>query len=447
MSRADLARKSGLTRVTVSDLVTKLTADGTVEERGPREGTHVGKPATLIDIRTDTFHIIALDLSADDRFVGGVINRLRHLRRHRDDGLPRGTNPYLTSSRDPEVRLFRGPQTQQPAGYPLDGWGYSEVGVVVETVPAGNVNDDDVQVGDTVWGIWGHRAEGVLPATALRGHRLADHLDPVARCFARDGAIALNAVLAADIGVGATVVVGQGVIRLLATRLSVLSGARVLAVDGIDLRLDRARTFGAEEVLQPDPEHAERLREITGSAGADAAIELSGTYAGLGSAIRAVGRRRAGCRRGLLPGLCRRSAARGRVPSQPGAGGRLTDRLRATAYDCPLGPPAAASHRHECDRPWRHRRAPVGHPPLPPRPRARGLPGPRRARRRGPAGRPGDVMALICVQEQHLHGTTLEEKWEAATEWGYTGIELRAKGDLAFEARLPELRRARATVS
>jgi len=74
MSRADLARKSGLTRVTVSDLVTKLTADGTVEERGPREGTHVGKPATLIDIRTDTFHIIALDLSADDRFVGGVIN-------------------------------------------------------------------------------------------------------------------------------------------------------------------------------------------------------------------------------------------------------------------------------------------------------------------------------------------------------------------------------------
>jgi len=202
----------------------------------------------------------------------------------------RGTNPYLTSSWDPEVRLFRGPQTLRPAGYPLDGWGYSEVGVVVETVPAGNVNDDDVQVGDTVWGIWGHRAEGVLPATALRGHRLADHLDPVAGCFARVGAIALNAVLAADIGVGSTVVVvGQGVIGLLATRLSVLSGARVLAVDGIDLRLDRARTYGAEEVLQPDPELAERLREITGPAGADAAIELSGTYAGLGSAIRAVG--------------------------------------------------------------------------------------------------------------------------------------------------------------
>ena len=265
MSRADLARKSGLTRVTVSDLVTKLTADGTVEERGPREGTHVGKPATLIDIRTDTFHIIALDLSADDRFVGGVINRLRHLRRHRDDGLPRGTNPYLTSSWDPEVGLFRGPQTQPPAGYPLDGWGYSEVGVVVETVPAGNVNDDDVQVGDTVWGIWGHRAQGVLPATALHGHRLADHLHPVAGCFARVGAIALNAVLAADIGVGATVVVvGQSVTRLLATRLSVLSGPRVLAVDGIDLRLDRAQTFAAEEVLQPDPEHAECLREITG---------------------------------------------------------------------------------------------------------------------------------------------------------------------------------------
>jgi len=49
----------------------------------------------------------------------------------------------------------------------------------------------------------------------------------------------------------------------------------------------------------------------------------------------------------------------------------------------------------------------------------------------------------VAKQEQYLLCTTLEEKWEAATEWSYTGIELRAQGHLAFEARLPELRRAR----
>jgi sugar phosphate isomerase/epimerase len=50
----------------------------------------------------------------------------------------------------------------------------------------------------------------------------------------------------------------------------------------------------------------------------------------------------------------------------------------------------------------------------------------------------------ICVQEQHLPGDTMEEKWEAAQAWGFDGIELRGKGAGAFAARLPELKRAAA---
>ena len=34
-------------------------------------------------------------------------------------------------------------------------------------------------------------------------------------------------------------------------------------------------------------------------------------------------------------------------------------------------------------------------------------------------------MIRICVQEQHLPGATLEEKFEKATAWGFDGIELR----------------------
>jgi sugar phosphate isomerase/epimerase len=51
-------------------------------------------------------------------------------------------------------------------------------------------------------------------------------------------------------------------------------------------------------------------------------------------------------------------------------------------------------------------------------------------------------MKLAC-QEQLIPGRSLEEKFEWALEAGWNGIELRGKSDFAFEARLPELRRAR----
>src|ERR687895_1072636 len=50
-------------------------------------------------------------------------------------------------------------------------------------------------------------------------------------------------------------------------------------------------------------------------------------------------------------------------------------------------------------------------------------------------------MKLSC-QEQLLPGDNLEAKWEFATAAGFEGIELRARGDGHFAARLPELRAA-----
>ena len=48
-------------------------------------------------------------------------------------------------------------------------------------------------------------------------------------------------------------------------------------------------------------------------------------------------------------------------------------------------------------------------------------------------------MNPICVQEQHLPGDTVLDKWKHARAWGFDGIELRGRGDGAFKARLPEL--------
>jgi predicted NBD/HSP70 family sugar kinase len=73
-SRADLARETGLTRVTVSDLVAELLADGLVIELGQRESARPGKPAVLLDINRSAHQIIGVDLSDHDRFRGAVMD-------------------------------------------------------------------------------------------------------------------------------------------------------------------------------------------------------------------------------------------------------------------------------------------------------------------------------------------------------------------------------------
>jgi predicted NBD/HSP70 family sugar kinase len=73
-SRADLSRSSGLTRVTVSDLVKAMLAEGLVAELGAPAESRVGKPPTLLGLSVDSTHVIGIDLSATDRFTGAVLN-------------------------------------------------------------------------------------------------------------------------------------------------------------------------------------------------------------------------------------------------------------------------------------------------------------------------------------------------------------------------------------
>ncbi len=73
MSRADLSRETGLTRVTISDLIAELIEDGYVAERGTREVTGPGKPAILVDLDREGHRIIGLDLSRSDRFLGALL--------------------------------------------------------------------------------------------------------------------------------------------------------------------------------------------------------------------------------------------------------------------------------------------------------------------------------------------------------------------------------------
>ncbi|GAA1838138.1 ROK family transcriptional regulator [Agromyces salentinus] len=73
-SRADVARETGLTRVTISDLVAELIAERLVIELGQREDARPGKPAILIDVDRAAFQIIGVDLSDHERFLGAIVD-------------------------------------------------------------------------------------------------------------------------------------------------------------------------------------------------------------------------------------------------------------------------------------------------------------------------------------------------------------------------------------
>ncbi|GAA4478294.1 ROK family transcriptional regulator [Microbacterium panaciterrae] len=74
MSRADLSRETGLTRVTISDLIGEFIADGIVVEKGIRSTTGPGKPPILVDIDRDGHRIVGIDLSGPGAFEGALLS-------------------------------------------------------------------------------------------------------------------------------------------------------------------------------------------------------------------------------------------------------------------------------------------------------------------------------------------------------------------------------------
>lgn len=73
-SRADLARATGLTKVTVSDLVAELIGNDLVAETGVAAATRPGKPSTALAFNPAARDVLAIDLSARDRVRGAVLS-------------------------------------------------------------------------------------------------------------------------------------------------------------------------------------------------------------------------------------------------------------------------------------------------------------------------------------------------------------------------------------
>jgi 2-desacetyl-2-hydroxyethyl bacteriochlorophyllide A dehydrogenase len=196
----------------------------------------------------------------------------------------RGSNPYLSKQWDPKSRLFL-PSEAPSQPYPLSGWGYEEVGEVIEVGP----EVASLRVGDIVYGTWGHRTHHILQEE-YAGQRLKpDGLDPILAIYSHLGPIALNGILDANIHVGETVAVfGLGVVGQVIAQLAKLSGARVIGVDMIEKRLALAKEVGAiEHGFNPqEVSPAERIKHLTSGRGADVTIEVTGSARALHEAIR-----------------------------------------------------------------------------------------------------------------------------------------------------------------
>ena len=198
----------------------------------------------------------------------------------------RGSNPYLTKRWDTTRRLFLKSENEQGTlTYLVRNWGYEEVGQIEER----GSEALDLPENGLVYGKWGHHSRVTLGADYVRERLLPEGLEPIIGIFSQIGAIALNGILDSSIRLGETVAVfGLGIVGNLVGQLARLSGARVIGVDLLPQRLEKAREVGFEIVIDGKAESAaEKIKTLTGGRGADVCIEATGAIPALNEAIRA----------------------------------------------------------------------------------------------------------------------------------------------------------------
>ena len=200
-SRADLARATGLSRVTVSDLVGGLLQDGLLAELGAPAETRVGKPPTLVGLLPDAAHIVALDLSPDDRLAGAVVDLFGQVKARAE--IPRDGRPGEAAVRL-VVRLAR--QLRAATDRPVLGIGVGSAGVVDGrgvVLNAPNLGWADVD-------LTGILRRELRPAGLRRQRR--QHRRPRRAHLRRDAAADLMLVRIGT-GVGAGLVVGGALVE------------------------------------------------------------------------------------------------------------------------------------------------------------------------------------------------------------------------------------------
>jgi len=186
---------------------------------------------------------------------------------------------------DQDMRLFV-PKSPSPATGPAQPGGTGTTGVgVVEKLGAEVTR---WKVGDRVFGHMDVRETNICHEDRLWP---LGELDPRLALCVEPAYVAFHCLRESQVRYGDKVaVVGLGALGLLAVRMLAEAGAeQIFAVDLLANRREWAKRNGAHHALDPSVNDVPlEIHKLTGGPGVDVAIEVSGSYPGLQTAIRAV---------------------------------------------------------------------------------------------------------------------------------------------------------------
>jgi threonine dehydrogenase-like Zn-dependent dehydrogenase len=185
---------------------------------------------------------------------------------------------------DQQMRLFV-PAEPKPQAPPAPGRaGTTGVGTIVEVGP----EVTRWKAGQRVFGFM-----DVRETNACRQDRIWElgDIDPELALCLEPAYVAFHCVREAQVRYGdSVVVIGLGALGLLAIRMAIQGGAEtIFAIDPLPGRRAWALQNGADHALDPaQGDVALEVHRLLGGPGVDVAIELSGSYAALNTAIRCV---------------------------------------------------------------------------------------------------------------------------------------------------------------
>ena len=232
------------------------------------------------------------ELRAGEIRIEGLISAISH---GTELNHVRGTSPFADRYFEPNLRAFV--KGSAAGAHTPDRLGYEMVARVTEVGPS----LDGIRVGDLVHTGTPHQDVTIVnlpeqrefgyPLTVLAG---GSSLEPA--LFISLGSVALQAIHDARIKAGDRVLVsGLGAIGLLTMQLAALSGASaVVGSDPLGRRRQLAEGLGATMTIDPSAAEKEggialQVKRAYGATGVDVAIETSGSYAALHSAVASVG--------------------------------------------------------------------------------------------------------------------------------------------------------------
>ena len=148
LSRADIAKLSGISKSSASDIVSALLEDGLIREECVKQKHGPGKPAVAFQLAADARQIIIVDLSNEHKLVGALTNLVGDIQQRIELHVEQITTDVLAL-----VGRLR-----DTADAPLLGIGLSSPGIVdgqgtVHAAP--NLGWHNVPLGDMVEDLYG----------------------------------------------------------------------------------------------------------------------------------------------------------------------------------------------------------------------------------------------------------------------------------------------------